>query len=102
MGPTNIETHEQNTWKRLGEKSSTQIPNTSLQLAQNDDELLNPRLTVGGGVIRPPPQANSQTNDRSETGEAALERSRRDGSKTILNFFLKGHVSGQGQVNGQN
>ena len=26
----------------------------------------------GGGVIRPPPQATSQTNDRNETGEAAL------------------------------
>ena len=56
----------------------------------------------GGGRITPPPQANSQTNDRSETGEAALERSRRDGSKALLTFFLKGHVSGQGQVKGQN
>ena len=32
--------------------------------------------------------------DRSETGEAALERSRRDGSKALLKFFLKGHVFG--------
>ena len=42
----------------------------------------------GGGRITPP-QANSQTNDRSETGEAALERSRRDGSKARLKVFLK-------------
>ena len=70
---------------------------------------LNPRLTgvsaerhwPGGGRITPP-QVNSQTNDRSETGEAALERSRRDGSKALLKFFLKGHVSGQGQVKGKN
>ena len=56
----------------------------------------------GGAYNAPPPQANSQTNDRSETGEAALERSRRDGSKALLKIFLKGHVSGQGQVKGQN
>ena len=56
----------------------------------------------GGGRITPPPQANSQTNDRSETGEATLERSRRVGSKAHFNFFLKGHVSGQGQVKGKN
>ena len=56
----------------------------------------------GGGGRITPPQANSQTNDRSETGEAALERSRRDGSKALLKFFLKGHVPGQGQVKGQN
>ena len=56
----------------------------------------------GGGAYNAPPQANSQTNDRSETGEAALERSRRDGSKALLKFFLKGHVSGQSQVKGQN
>ena len=70
----------------------------------------NPRLTgvsaerhwPGGGAYNAPPQANSQTNDRSETGEAALERSRRDGSKALLKFFLKGHVSGQGQVKGKN
>ena len=55
----------------------------------------------GGGAYNAP-QANSQTNDRSETGEAVLERSRRDGSKALLKFFLKGHVSGQGQVKGQN
>ena len=42
-------------------------------------------LTGGGGAYNAP-QANSQTNDRSETGEAALERSRRDGSKALLNF----------------
>ena len=59
-------------------------------------------LTGGGRITPPPPQANSQTNDRSETGEAALERSRQDGSKTLLKFLLKGHVSGQGQVKGQN
>ena len=40
----------------------------------------------GGTYNAPPPPANSQTNDRSETGEAALERSRRDGSKALLNF----------------
>ena len=56
----------------------------------------------GGGGRITPPQANSQTNDRSETGEAALERSRRDGSKALLKIFLKGHVSGQGQVKGKN
>ena len=56
----------------------------------------------GGGGAYNAPQANSQTNDRSETGEAALERSRRDGSKALLEFFLQGHVSGQGQVKGQN
>ena len=39
----------------------------------------------GGGRITPP-QANFQTNDRSETGEVALERSRRDGSKALLKF----------------
>ena len=56
----------------------------------------------GGGEAynAPPGQANSQTNDHSETGEAALERSRRDGSKELLKFFLKGHVSGQGLVKG--
>ena len=43
----------------------------------------------GGGGRITPPQANSQTNDRSETGEAALERSRRDGSKALLKIFLK-------------
>ena len=72
--------------------------------------LVNPRLTgvsaerhwPGGGGRITPPQANSQTNDRSETGEAALERSRRDGSKALLKIFLKGHVSGQGQVKGKN
>ena len=56
---------------------------------------INPRLTGvsderhwpgGGRITPPPPQANSQTNDRRETGEAALERSRRDGSKALLNF----------------
>ena len=47
------------------------------------------RHGTGGGRITPP-QANSQTNDRSETGEAALERSRRDGSNALLKFFLKG------------
>ena len=47
-------------------------------------------------------QANSQTNDCSETGEAAFERSRRGGSKALLKFFLKGHVSGQSQVKGKN
>ena len=70
---------------------------------------VNPRLTgvsaerdwPGGGRITPP-QANSQTNDRSETGEAALERSRWDGSKALLTFFVKGDVSGQGQAKGQN
>ena len=56
----------------------------------------------GGGGAYNAPQANSQTNDRSETGEAALERSRRDGSKALLKIFLKGHVSGKGQVKGQN
>ena len=56
----------------------------------------------GGGRITPPPQANFQTDDRSETGEATLERSRRDGSKALLKLFLKGHMSGQGQVKGQN
>ena len=56
----------------------------------------------GGAYNAPPPEANSQTNDRSETGEAALERSRQYGSKALLKFFLKGHVSGQGQVKGQN
>ena len=40
----------------------------------------------GGGRAYNAPQANSQTNDRSETGEAALERSRRDGSKALLTF----------------
>ena len=72
--------------------------------------ILNPRLTgvsaerhwPGGGGRITPPQANSQTNDRSETGEAALERARRDGTKALLKIFLKGHVSGQGQVKGQN
>ena len=70
---------------------------------------LNPRLTGvsaernwPGGAYNAPPQANSQTNDRSETGEAALERSRRESSKALLKLFLKGHVSGQGQVKGQN
>ena len=70
----------------------------------------NPRLTgvsaerhwQGGGGAYNAPQANSQTNDRSETSEAALERSRRDGSRALLIFFLKGHVSGQGQVKGKN
>ena len=41
--------------------------------------MINPRLTgvsaerhwPGGGGRITPPQANSQTNDRSETGEAA-------------------------------
>ena len=61
-----------------------------------------PNAIDRGGGRYTPPQANSQTNDRSETGEAALERPRRDGSKALLNFFLKGHVSGQGQVKGQN
>ena len=56
----------------------------------------------GGGAYNAPPQANSQTNDRSETGKAALERSRRDGSKALLKLFLKGHVSGQGQAKCQN
>ena len=64
--------------------------------------LINPRLTgvsaerhwPGGGAYNAPPQANSQTNDRSETGEAVLERSRRYGSKALLKFFLKVHVSG--------
>ena len=73
---------------------------------------VNPRLTGvsaerhwpggGGRITPPPPQANSQTNDRSETDEAALERSRRDGSEELLKIFLKGHVSGEGQVKGQN
>ena len=43
----------------------------------------------GGAYNAPPPQANSQTNDRSETGEAALKRSRRDGSKALLIFFKR-------------
>ena len=85
------------------------IDGIEVQLCGSDYHV-NPRLTgvsaerhwPGGGRITPPPQTNSQTNDRSETGEAALERSRRDGSKTLLKFFLKGHVSGQGQVKGKN
>ena len=55
-----------------------------------------------GGAYNAPPQANSQTNDRSETGEAVLERFWRDGSKALLIFFFKRHVSGQGQVKGKN
>ena len=61
-----------------------------------DTEVINPRLTgvsakchwpgEGGGGRITPTQANSQTNDRSETGEVALERSRRDGSKALLKF----------------
>ena len=55
----------------------------------------NPRLTgvsaehhwLGGGGRITPPHSNSQTNDRSETGEAALERSRRGGSEALLFFF---------------
>ena len=78
-------------------------------LSWKKNQSFNPRLTgvsaerhwPGGGRITPP-QANSQTNDRSETGEVALERSRRDGSKALLKIFLKGHVSGQGQVKGKN
>ena len=50
----------------------------------------------------PPPLANSRTNGRSETGEAALERAPRDGSKGLLKLKIRGHVSGQGQVKGQN
>ena len=69
----------------------------------------NPRFTGvspntidrGGGTYNAS-QANSQTNDRSETGEAALERSRQDGSKTYFKFSLKVHGLGQGQVKGQN
>ena len=67
---------------------------------------LNPRLTGvlaerhdrGGGGAYNAPQANSQTNDRSETCEAAFERSRRDGSEAHLIFFLEYRVSSQRHV----
>ena len=55
----------------------------------------------GGGRIRPPP-AISKTDGRRETDEAAFERSRRDASKPLSKIQNWGHVSGQGQVKGQN
>ena len=82
-------------------KSSRESPQRVLLLTRAWPGSQPNAIDRGGGRITPP-QANSQTNDRSETGEAALERSRRDGSKALLKFFLKGHVSGQGQVKGQN
>ena len=88
-------------WESIGGTCHMPI-GTILILTALDRGLSRTPLTGGGAYNAPPPQANSQTNDRSETGEAALERSRRDGSKALLKFFLKGHVSGQGQVKGQN
>ena len=41
-------------------------------------------LTGEGKGTYKSPQGNAQTNDRSETGDAAFERSRRDGSKVHL------------------
>ena len=60
----------------------------------------------GGGFrirIRIPSPASSRTEGQRETDEVVFERSHGGGSKTSLKlFFSKGHVSGQGQVKGQN
>ena len=44
----------------------------------------------------------SGTIGRSETREAALERSRRDAPKPLLKVENRGHVTGHGQVKGRN
>ena len=53
----------------------------------------------GGGRF---PQIIFQTKHRSETGEAAFKRTRRDVPKIPLKFPVWGHGTGQGQVKGQN
>ena len=59
-------------------------------------------LGGGGSDPDPPPPAISKTDGRRETDEAAFERSRRDASKPLSKIQNWGHVSGQGQVKGQN
>ena len=56
----------------------------------------------GGGAYNAPPRLTPKPMTAARRARPALERSRRDGSKALLKFFLKGHVSGQGQVKGQN
>ena len=57
---------------------------------------------LGGGGRISPPLPNSRTRSRSEVGKAANESSRWVLFKQILKIFLKGHMSGQGQVKDQN
>ena len=58
------------------------------------------RAALGGGGrnIYPPPPRIFRTNRRSETREAANERSQRVDPRAYLKFFSKGQRSGQGQV----
>ena len=63
---------------------------------------LNPRPAGVFDRTQPTGMPNSRTRGRSEVGEAANESSRWVLFKQILKIFLKGHMSGQGQVKGQN
>ena len=58
-------------------------------------------MDLGGGAFNTL-QVNSQTHDRSETGKAAFVMPQRDGSSAHFKFFIKGHMSDQGKVKGQN
>ena len=49
-----------------------------------------------------PPQIISETNDHRDLREVSFERSRRDAPYAYSNFAHSGHVTGQGQVKGQN
>ena len=63
---------------------------------------LYPPQPGGGGGVGSDPPAISKTDGRRETDEAEFERSRRDASKPLSKIQNWGHVSGQGQVKGQN
>ena len=61
------------------------------------------RAPLGGADSTPPPPVpNPRTGDRSEVGEAAIESSSSVYFEQLLKIFLKCHMSGQGQVQGQN
>ena len=56
----------------------------------------------GGSWFSPPPPPSSRKYGRSETDQAAIKSSRWMLLKQFLNIFLKGHMSGECQVRGQN
>ena len=55
-------------------------------------------MTGGGGL----PHIISETKRLGEMGETAIESSRQDAPIPCLKFLDKAHVSGPGQVKGQN
>ena len=64
-----------------------------------------PAALVVGQILPAPSLPNSRTDGRSEASEKAIESSQRELFFFLIEIFqkiLKGHISGQGQVKGQN